>query len=160
MRIINIQTQPRCIPEVAAWLYQQWGRLTPGSSLEKTIQKLTDRCQNNDLPVTFIAEEDKKVVGTASLVPHDLKTRMDLSPWIASVFVKPEARGRGIGSQLVTFAEGEGQQRGYSTLYLITPDKQRMYARLGWNTVEEVEYRGEHVTVMKKTCPPQLNSAT
>ena len=83
---------------------------------------------------------------------------MDLSPWIASVFVKPEARGRGIGSQLVTFVEGEGQQRGYSTLYLMTPDKQRMYNRLGWSIIEEVEYRGEHVTVMKKTYPPQLNS--
>ena len=83
---------------------------------------------------------------------------MDLTPWIASIFVKPEARGRGIGSQLVTFAEAEGQRRGYALLYLMTPNKQRMYTRLGWSTIEEVEYRGEHVTVMKKACPPELNS--
>ena len=60
MEIINIQTQPECIPEVAAWLYQEWGRLTPGASLEKKIQELTEQCQNDDLPVTFIAKEGGK----------------------------------------------------------------------------------------------------
>ena len=64
MRIINIQTQPECIPEVAAWLYQQWGHWSPGSSVEKRIQALTERCQDDELPVTFIAVEDGEVVGT------------------------------------------------------------------------------------------------
>jgi N-acetylglutamate synthase-like GNAT family acetyltransferase len=109
--------------------------------------------------VTFIAIEENDVVGTVSLVPHDLKIRMDLTPWIASVFVKPGSRGRGVGSQLVSFAEAEAQRRDISAMYLFTPNKQQMYARLGWNTVEEVEYRGEHVTVMNKTFPPELNSA-
>ena len=160
MQIINIGTQPEHIPEVAHWLFTEWGHLTPGSSVERSIRRLTERCQSADLPVTFIAVEEQQVVGTVSLVPHDLKIRMDLTPWIASVFVKPDARGRGIGSQLVTFAEQKAQRRGISTVYLFTPNKQRMYARLGWNTIEdEVEYRGERVTIMNKTCPPELNSA-
>jgi predicted N-acetyltransferase YhbS len=160
MHIISIQAQPHHIPEVAGWLLAEWGHLTPGSSIEKSIQRLTERCQTDELPITFVAIEGDDVVGTVSLVPHDLKTRMDLTPWIASVFVKPESRGRGIGSQLVSFAEAEGQRRDISAMYLFTPNKQQMYARLGWNTVEEVEYRGEHVTVMKKTFPLELNSAT
>jgi GNAT superfamily N-acetyltransferase len=84
---------------------------------------------------------------------------MDLTPWMASVFVTPEARGRGIGSRLVTFAEEEALKRGVSVLYLFTPNKQRMYARLGWTPIEKVEYRGEHVTIMRKTFSPGLNSA-
>jgi predicted N-acetyltransferase YhbS len=159
MHIINIRTQPHHIPEVAGWLFAEWGHLTPGSSVERSIQRLTERCQTDDLPVTFIAIEENDVVGTVSLVPHDLKIRMDLTPWIASVFVKPGSRGRGVGSQLVSFAEAEAQRRDISAMYLFTPNKQQMYARLGWNTVEEVEYRGEHVTVMNKTFPPELNSA-
>lgn len=159
MHILNIQVQPHHIPEVAGWLFTEWGHLTPGSSVERTIQRLTERCRTDDLPATFIATDGDDVVGTVSLVPHDLKTRMDLTPWIASVFVKPESRGRGIGSQLVGFAEAEAQRRNISTMYLFTPNKQRMYARLGWNTVEEVEYRGEHVTIMHKLFPPELNSA-
>lgn len=166
MRIVNIRHQPDCIPEIAAWLHQEWGHLAPGTTLADRVQRLTERCANDDLPVTFVAIDgddgigDADVVGTVSLVPHDLKIRMALTPWIASVFVKPGARGRGIGSQLISFAEAEAYQRGIATLYLFTPNKQRMYARLGWSAIEEVEYRGEHVTVMTKTCPPVANSVT
>ncbi len=164
MKIVNIQTQPDCIPEIAAWLHQEWGYLSPEKTLDDRIRRLTERCRADDLPVTFMAINDDKVggdenVGTVSLIPHDLKNRMDLTPWIAAVFVKPEARRRGIGNQRVGFAEAEAQRRGIPTLYLFTPDKQRMYARLGWTTIEEVEYRGEHVTVMTKSCPPVANPA-
>lgn len=159
MKIANIHTQPECIPEIAAWLQQEWGHLSPEKTLDDRIRHLSERCRNDDLPVTFIAIADDENVGTVSLVPHDLKSRMDLTPWVAAVFVKPEARGRGIGSRLVGFAEAEAQRRGIPTLYLFTPDKQRMYARLGWTTIEEVEYRGEHVTVMTKSCPPVANPA-
>ena len=165
MKIVNIQTQPKCIPEIAAWFHQEWGHLSSDKTLDDRIRHLTERCRNDDLPVTFVAAndgdrvEDDEIVGTVSLVPHDLKSRMDLTPWVAAVFVKPEARGRGVGSRLVGFAETEAQRRGIPTLYLFTPDKQRMYARLGWTTIEEVEYRGEQVTVMTKSCPPVANSA-
>ena len=30
--------------------------------------------------------------------------------------------------------------------------------RENWTAIEEVEYRGEHVTVMTKSCPPVSNS--
>jgi predicted N-acetyltransferase YhbS len=160
MQFININTQPEHIPEVAEWLFKEWGHLSPGSTLEQRIQRLQERGRDTELPVTFIAVEDGQAVGTVSLVPHDMEIRMNLTPWMASVFVKPEARGRGIGSQLVTFAEEEARRRGISPLYLFTPNKQRMYARLGWTAIEEVEYRGERVTIMHKPFPPELNSTT
>lgn len=159
MNIVNIRHRPACIPEVAAWLHREWGHLSPGKTLEARIAGITERCRDDDLPVTFVAVEGDAPVGTVSLVPHDLKIRMNLTPWISAVFVKPEARGRGIGSALVEFAESEARRRDVSTLYLFTPNKQRMYARLGWTTIEEVEYRGEQVTVMTKACPPVSNSA-
>jgi len=35
-------------------------------------------------------------------------------------------------------------------VFLFTPNKQRMYGRLGWHAVEDVDYRGERVTIMRK----------
>lgn len=151
MEIFNIKIHPEFIPEIAAWLFNEWGHLTPGASVERSIQRLRDRCLHDTLPLTFIAIEDGQPVGTISLVADDLKTRPDLTPWIASVFVPPAARNRGIGSQLMEFAEQQARELGYARLYLFTPNKQRMYARLGWQRMAEVEYRGDLVTIMHKT---------
>lgn len=150
MEIINIKDHRKCIPEVAGWLFQEWGHLTPGASLELSIHKLKERCIEDKIPLTFVAVENRQVVGTISIVPHDMKTRMDLTPWIASVFVKPEARNRGIGSHMMRFAEQECLNMGLSKIYLFTPNKQRMYAGLGWKRADDVEYRGEQVTIMEK----------
>ena len=45
---------------------------------------------------------DQELFGSAAIIEHDMDTRMELSPWLASVFVAPEFRKRGIGSKLVT----------------------------------------------------------
>ena len=39
-----------------------------------------------------------------SLKENDLWSRKDLNPWMASLYVVPEYRGKGIGSSLVTHA--------------------------------------------------------
>jgi GNAT superfamily N-acetyltransferase len=40
-------------------------------------------------------------LGFAMPVTHDMDTRMDLSPWLAGVFVSPEQRRYGVGAALV-----------------------------------------------------------
>jgi hypothetical protein len=39
--------------------------------------------------------------GSAMLIAHDMDTRMELSPWLAGVFVAPKRRGCGVGAALV-----------------------------------------------------------
>lgn len=68
MKIVNIKEHKEVIPEVAGWLYNEWGHLTSGSSLEKTITRLRERSENNTIPLTFVALEDGQPVGTISLV--------------------------------------------------------------------------------------------
>lgn len=71
-------------------------------------------------------------------------------PWLASVFVVPEWRGKGIASALVKRVEAEAAAHGFERIYLYTPDQQALYRRLGWQDREDVEYRKEHVTVMER----------
>lgn len=57
-------------------------------------------------------------MGTASSVLEDVSTCLDLSPWLASVYVVLAYRGQGIGSKLVEAIEGVARR-----LHV---------ARLGW----------------------------
>ena len=100
------------------------------------------------IPETFVAVEDGEPLGTASLVAHDLAERMDLSPWLAAVYVAPEFRNRGVGSALVQAVMDEALALGVEELYLFTPDKMSFYGRLGWKVLELREHHGTDVTVM------------
>ncbi len=73
---------------------------------------------------------------------------MDLSPWLASVYVPVEQRKRGFGSVLVRYVVQEACKRGYRTLYLYTPGREEFYAQLGWSLIERTEYHGHDVSIM------------
>ncbi len=94
------------------------------------------------------AIEDGTVLGSASLVAHDMDTRMDLSPWLASVLVAPEHRRRGVGTALIHRVVDEARTLGFRTLYLFTPDKEALYTKLGWQFLERTEYLAQTVVIM------------
>lgn len=142
------------IPEIVSWLHTQWGYLMPDVSPEKLAEIFENRLTLHQIPETFVARCDGEVVGTASLVNHDMSTRIDLTPWLASVYIKAEHRGQGIGSQMVQAVMNEAKILGIEKFYLFTPNRTAFYARLGWQKVEETEYRGEQVTIMAYEIDP------
>jgi hypothetical protein len=77
------------------------------------------------LPQTFVLLVNDDPVGTASLVSHDLDERPDLTPWLAGVFVVPEARGRGHVMPLIRAVEDACRSAGIGTVWLCTADEQR-----------------------------------
>jgi N-acetylglutamate synthase-like GNAT family acetyltransferase len=94
--------------------------------------------------------DDGELLGSAMLLAHDMDSRPQLTPWLAGVFVKPQCRGKGIGSALVRHIEGEARSLGVSTLYLYTPNAESLYERLDWSVTEHCEYRNTNVVVMSK----------
>lgn len=148
LRIDYLADHPRLIPTVASWLYDQWGYLYPGASVEDSEARLRPSYNRDTIPLGVIALLDRKPVGVACLVDHDMSTRKDLSPWLASVLVVPEHRGKGIGTALTQRIMDEAKSLGVAVLYLFTPDAEKLYARLGWTVLERTEYRGEQVVIM------------
>jgi GNAT superfamily N-acetyltransferase len=149
MHIEYLADHPEFIPTVAQWLHVQFSYLSPGSSVERRIAGLGKQLAKGQMSITFLALSGDTPLGTASLTAHDMDTRMELSPWLASVYVAPEYRRQGTGTALVQRVADEAKALGFETLYLYTPDQEAFYARRGWSTIEHVQYRGYEVSVME-----------
>jgi len=136
------------IPTLALWHHQEWAYLRPGDSVEARITRLRGYCDRREMPIVVIAFAEDQLLGSAMLVAHDMDTRMDLSPWLAGVFVSPDHRQQGIGTTLVQRIIDDARALGVKRLHLYTPDKEQFYARRGWALVERTNYREIGVVVM------------
>ena len=151
MNIDYLADHPHFIPELAALHFAEWNYLNPGQSLDAKKEYLRKNCGRNGVPIFLVAIEDDELIGSASLVAHDMDDRPDLTPWLADVFIKPEYRGRGVATSLIRRIETEAKTAGIARLYLYTPDAAGLYKRLGWSAVEACSYKGVDVVIMNKT---------
>src|SRR5438094_8422385 len=96
-------------PLLAAWHYHEWKDLLPAWTLEQALAELRSHTGRRQIPTTFLALEQDRVIGSASLLREDLDGWEHLSPWVASVYVLPEHRRQGIGRLLVAHAVAEAR---------------------------------------------------
>lgn len=136
------------IPTITRWVYDEWG--SAGETYESWLEGMRRRANREMIPVTIIAFAGDEPVGTATVALHDMKSRMDLTPWGAGVFVQPEYRGRGIATALMRKIEGIARDMGYQTLYLYTRSAEGLYERLGWVVISREDYQGREVALMAK----------
>ena len=136
------------IPELARWHHVEWAAITPHLSIADRVAGFRARARRGVIPTAFVAVFGADVVGLACLVECDIESHQHLTPWLASVLVAPEHRGRGIGSALCERTTQEAQVLGIQKLYLFTFNRQRLYGRLGWSALEDTFYAGAPGTIM------------
>jgi GNAT superfamily N-acetyltransferase len=153
MRIEYLADHPEFVPVLANWHHQEWAYLRPGDTLEARTERLRGECGHEEIPTVFIALANGALLGSAMLLHHDMDTRMDLTPWLAGVFVAPDHRQRGIGSALVKRVVECAKSLGVKRLYLYTPSAERLYSQLGWSFLERTNYQGADVVVMSCDLP-------
>jgi [ribosomal protein S18]-alanine N-acetyltransferase len=98
----------------------------PGTELFVARHVAPHIAPHNDLPVGFILVSAYGLAG---------------SPYIASIAVASEARGQGIGSQLLRFAEGHFAGRKHIFLLVSSFNRraQQLYGRHGYEFVGELK---------------------
>lgn len=148
MTIEYLADRPQTIPTLAHWQHDEWGYLRPGDTVEKRIKRFASLRNRDRIPMTVVALDNDVVLGSASLIAHDMETRMELTPWLAGVYVGEQFRRRGIAAQLVQRIMAEAKQLRVPQLYLYTVDSERLYAGLGWRLQEKTVYREEDVAIM------------
>ena len=141
------------IPVLAAWIYDEWSYLYPGTTLQDFEGLFLERINKKSLPLTLVALEAGEPVGTASLKAFDMETRNDLTPWLTSLHVAEPWRRRGIGSSLVKAIEQKAVELEIRKLFLFSTDAALavpFYSRLGWTVKEETVYHSHPVIIMEK----------
>src|SRR5262245_3691935 len=104
IRIDSLACHPEWISVLAHWHFAEWHRLYPGWTAETAEEELTHHDDPRRIPTTLVAAHGIEPVGSVSLVEKDLSGWDQLSPWLASLYVRPDYRRQGIGKQLVAQA--------------------------------------------------------
>jgi len=149
--ISPIVERPDLVEQVAAWGFAEWGHLNSRETLAQRVIRIRGKLNTDRVPMAFVAlGDDGGIVGTASLIFDDLEGD-PRNPWLASVYVPPEHRKKGIATALVRTVEDAARRLGYTRLYLFTSTAPDLYAGLGWRPLDRQDYRGEHIQVMDRT---------
>ncbi len=141
------------IPVLAAWIYDEWSYLYPEMSLQNVVNMLRERINKKKLPLTLVAIDAGKPVGTVSLRALEMETRSDLPYWLTSLYVVKPWRRRMIGSSLVKAAEKKALELEICNLFLFTTDvilPDLFYSKLGWTVKEKTIYDSCPVIIMEK----------
>ncbi|HEY8909375.1 MAG TPA: GNAT family N-acetyltransferase [Desulfosporosinus sp.] len=146
LEIIHLSNRPDFIVHVTKWLWHEWGAPENEDFFKDLVEKGLNK---KDIPQFFIALLDAKLVGTVALLRNDLKSRQDLYPWLACLFVDVDYRSKGIGIMLQNFAIKQTKSLGYDNLYLFT-DLEDYYEKSGWEFIGTgCTYSGEYVRLYK-----------
>jgi GNAT superfamily N-acetyltransferase len=147
LNIVALSGRPELAPVVAGWLLNEFRHARSPSHDEQVAKLLAQKAPEE----TFVLFDEDVPVGTASLVANDLPSRPDLTPWLASVLVLPEFRGRGYSAPLVKHVEAAAAASA-AVLWLYTWTAEPVYARLGWERagLERDTDRDIEVVLMKR----------
>ncbi|TAM43498.1 MAG: GNAT family N-acetyltransferase [Gammaproteobacteria bacterium] len=150
MDIAYLADRRDVIPTLAQWFYQEWAYLHPDRTLEDVERLIGERTNITKIPVALVAFEGDELLGTVCLKVHDMDTRLDLTPWLAGLYVAVAWRRKGIGTALVSAIEKKARELQVEKLYLYTPESEGFYSRLEWHLNERTAYHGYPVTIMDK----------
>lgn len=149
MRIDFLADHPQHALTLARWHHREWGALMPDWTRGDAERELTGHATRRDIPTTLVLLDDNHaLLGSVSVLDEDASEFRDLSPWLASLYVAPPARGRGLGAQLVRAAVDYARGQGVPRLYLFTPAHAPFYARLGWSLLGSRMLGPREVTLM------------
>ncbi|MBB5208717.1 GNAT family N-acetyltransferase [Chiayiivirga flava] len=160
MRLAYLSEHPALAPAVAAAQSAAFAHQLPDWSQAQALAELRTHTGTRTIPTTLLALDGERWLGTVSLLENDHDRIRDYSPWLATLVVRDDMRGRGIGTALVRRCVEDARALGIVTLYLYCVlSLVDYYARLGWTVVARVHVvavaSGDDVFVMAFDCSAQ-----
>ncbi|NRG23073.1 GNAT family N-acetyltransferase [Klebsiella michiganensis] len=147
MIIHPLYAAPQHASCVTEWLWRAFG----ADALPRAFfASIVEHSQTpGALPITFVAVEGERLLGTIGLWRCDLISRQDLYPWMAALYVAPEARGQGLAGKLQQHVIGYARAQGYTELFLYSACRD-FYERFGWQYIGEgLDYPASAVSLYR-----------
>lgn len=138
--------------QAAQWSFDAWRHEFPSDTVQTYLDQYALAASDDSRLVEIFAatSQDDELLGVATLIDNDeLPDATEPGPWLAALFVKPEARNSRIGSALVTSVVNRARGLGYSKIYLYTEHAENWYLTKGWVKLRDTIFLGLHHTVMQ-----------
>ena len=145
MQITHLYEKSEFRPLVSQWIYHEFWQDKAGYSPEYFAALLKNAKSPNRIPLSRLALIDGLPVGTVNLIDNDDEERTHLKPWLAALYVIPEARAQGVGSALVSVCINDAKRLGFHELFLGT-DNPHFYQKLG---AEHYENTRTDIVIMR-----------
>ncbi len=140
IRIYPLREKKIFFPILAFWAYTNW-YLTRNIPFNIILNEYNRRTGDTVPPSSFVALIDDIPAGMVTLKKNDLAARNDLTPWLSTLYVPPEFRGRGVGVELIKRVIHESREMGYESLYLFIDNRdftrlEKYYTSKGWQYLD------------------------
>jgi len=133
--IIPIKQVPHHHDHAAQLSLDAWKHDFPEDTLQTYLDMFTatGTYAGRFVEVFAALNQADELLGLATLVDDDeLPGAIEPGPWLAAVFVVPEARKLGVGSALIDHVVSRSRELGYSEIFLYTDHQQKWYEKRGW----------------------------
>ena len=149
--IIHIKQVPHHHQQAAEMSRVAWKHDFPEDTTQTYLDMFSASGTYADRLVEVFAalNQDDELLGLATLVDDDgLPGAIEPGPWLAAVFVVPQARKLGVGSALVDHVVSRSRELGYAEMFLYTEDQQKWYQKRGWTYTRDTLLNDiEHVVM-------------
>lgn len=131
IQILPLSEVPEHCELITDWLFTSFGSENSRDFFASIVRS---SLRAEGLPITFVALQDEKPVGTVGLWRCDLISRQDLFPWLAALYIDEGQRGQGLSVQLQRYVEDFSRRAGFRELYLYAAFAD-YYERFGWQYI-------------------------
>jgi N-acetylglutamate synthase-like GNAT family acetyltransferase len=142
MRFEYLCNQPKHLEQLVQWHVDEWAWLDPAMTYASMLEEYSTHQNQVAIPTTILAlEDDDALLGSVSLLANDHQKIRAYSPWLASLYVRSDVRGRGLGKSLVERCLIDARQLQIPRLHLYTHTHVSYYEGLGWRLIDKVGFR-------------------
>jgi len=148
--ISHLANVPFFREELAALHAAEWKHLYAGWDSQRAREEFLAQKADGSLPATLVLHEGMELLGSVSVVFGDCPVRPDLDPWLASLYVVPQRRGRGWGLELVRAAIELAGASGSERLHVFTETAEKLFQRCGFEILERTVLRDVPITILAR----------
>jgi GNAT superfamily N-acetyltransferase len=155
-RPLNIEVElladrPDLLVPLARIRWNEWGSEPGREELQFWVDITSSETGQVGLPVTFVASAaSDDVLGGVGLIPVEYPELGDRGPWVAGTIVRPDLRGRGVGSALMSHLLRYASSAGFHQVWVATGGRAvDFYRGCGFSFVEQAHLAdGEETSVL------------
>ena len=149
MYIKFLANHKQAIQTIAKWYFEEWAYLKEGSSIESFTEDIYTYLNTDKIPLMLIAVEGDDAIGVVQLKYREMTIYPVKEHWLGGVYVYKDHRSKKVAEQMILKLIEIAKSLGVKTLHLQTEHLDGgLYRQLGWEPIEQVNYRGIDVLVM------------